>query len=122
MAFTYDPTTSLGQVRLLISDTDATAAIFEDAEITAFLTLESSNVYLAAAQALDTISVSEALTLKVIKLMDLSTDGAAVARELRARAISLRQQTSGVDAACDWAEVAHDTFSTRELILKRGLL
>ena len=33
MAFTYDPTTARGQVRLLVSDTDADAEIFSDAEI-----------------------------------------------------------------------------------------
>lgn len=33
MAFTYDITTSRGRVRLNLADTDATAYVFEDAEI-----------------------------------------------------------------------------------------
>ena len=42
MAYTYDPTTDAGQVRLALGDAsgtdgDATTYVFEDAEIDAFL-------------------------------------------------------------------------------------
>ena len=33
MAFSYDPTTDTGMVRLLIADTDGDTAVFSDAEI-----------------------------------------------------------------------------------------
>ena len=50
---TYDITTSVGKVRLMIGDTDTTNEVFTDAEITYFLTLNSSNLNLAAADALE---------------------------------------------------------------------
>lgn len=94
MPFDYsiDYTTNLGRVRLLINDTDE-EPVFSDEEIEVFLTLEGQSVKLAAAQALDTIADDEALTSKVIKSQDLSTDGPSVAAGLRARATSLRTQS-----------------------------
>lgn len=97
---TVDPTTDLGVVRLLISDTDVTGPVFTDAEITAFLTLEGGNTRLAAAQALDTIASNEVMISKVIRTADLQTDGSKVAAELRARASGLRAQAA---ASTDFA-------------------
>jgi len=94
---TVDPTTAIGMVRLLCTDLDEVSPLFTDAQITAFLTLEASNVRLAAAQALDTMASSEALVSKKIRTQDLSTDGPAVAEELRARAAALRKQTDDID-------------------------
>jgi len=56
MTATYDITTAVGKVRLVISDTDVTPAsdaVFTDEELTYFLTEQSSNVNLAAADALE---------------------------------------------------------------------
>lgn len=89
---TVDPTTSIGLVRLLATDVDEELPLFTDAQITAFLTLEGDDARLAAAQALDTIASSEALVSKKIRTQDLSTDGPAVAKELRDRASELRRQ------------------------------
>lgn len=61
MAFTYDPTTDRGRVRLLVSDTDdQTAAnqVFTDAEIDAFLSLEDNEVYAAAAAAAQSMAAN----------------------------------------------------------------
>lgn len=44
MAFTYDPTTTAGQVRFYIGDTDATAPKFEDAELAAIITMTGGTV------------------------------------------------------------------------------
>lgn len=96
---TTDPTTSIGMVRLLCTDLDEVAPLLTDAQITALLTLESGNVRLAAAQALDTIASSEALVSKKIRTLDLQTDGPAVAKELRERAAGLRKQADSVDPA-----------------------
>ncbi len=93
---TLDPTTDIGLVRLLISDTDPTAILFTDAEITAFLTLEGGTKR-AASQALDTLASNEVMVSKVIKTLDLATDGAKVAAELRARAAVLRSQADATD-------------------------
>jgi hypothetical protein len=94
---TVDPTTSIGLVRLLISDTTEADPVFTDTEITAFLTLESTNARLAAAVALETLASNEAMVSKVIRTNDLSTDGTKVAAELRARAALLREQATGSD-------------------------
>lgn len=89
MAIDYG--TDVGKVRLLIPDTDEDNQILTDEQIGAFVSMEGS-VKLAAAQALDTIASNEAMIGKVITTQDLSTDGAKVAAELRARAAALRQQ------------------------------
>lgn len=89
---TTDPTTPIGQVRLLITDTDEAAPLFTDAEITALLGLEGGNVKRGSAAALETIATSETLIAKKISTQDLSTDGPAVATSLIARAKLLREQ------------------------------
>lgn len=87
-----DYSTNVGRVRLLINDTDYDH-VFSDDEIDVFLALEGESVKLAAAQALDTIADDEALTSKVIRSQDLSTNGASVATGLRQRAKELRAQS-----------------------------
>lgn len=89
MAIDYD--TDLGRVRLLTSDVNESSPLLTDEQITALLSMEGS-VKRAAAQALDTIASSEVLVSKVIRTLDLQTDGAKVSAELRARANDLRQQ------------------------------
>lgn len=127
--FTYDVNTDRGKVRLLIFDYDEEnpdVQIFTDVEIDAFLTLENSDIRLAAAQALDTIASREALIQKVIKTQDgFQTDGAKLAAELRARAKSLREQVEeGIGAPEDaWAiaEWVLDPFTLREFHWKDAL-
>ena len=56
MAATYILTTNIGKVRLIIGDTDVlpeTDAVFTDEELTYFLTENSNNINLAAADALE---------------------------------------------------------------------
>ena len=122
MPFTYDPTTIRGQVRLIITDTSAVVAeqIYQDNEIDAFLALNGQDVFLAAAQALDTIASSEVLVQKCITLMDLSTNGAAVAQALHAHAQVLRQQVAD-SASVDWAEWDVGVFSAREIRRKAAI-
>lgn len=126
MSFTYDTTTSNGLVRLLIFDTNASSYVFEDAEIAAFLGLEGSNVKRAAALALETMASNEAFVLKVIRLLDLQTDGARTADALMKRAAALRQQARDDEAtedggAFDIAEWVVDDFSLRQRILNQTL-
>jgi hypothetical protein len=103
---TYPPNyaTTIGQVRLLIPDTEqlqnpadfAAAAeyIFNDSQIQAFLALYTNNVKRAAAQAKLVLATSETLISKVIRTDDLQTDGAKLGQELRAQAKELRDQAS----------------------------
>lgn len=105
MAFTYDPETEVGQVRLLIPDNDSGNQIFSDTEIEAFLALPgvvgAGLVYRAAAHAVRTIARSEALRQKVMKTRGVETDGAKLAAELRQQANDLTAQAQEADAADD---------------------
>jgi hypothetical protein len=127
MAFTYDPSTDAGLVRLLIHDTDDLVAanqLFTDAEITAFLTLEGNVVRRAAAAALESLAANQAMVLKVITMLDLSLDGAKLAAELRAQAKALRAQAEADVAASggfDVAEMVVDQFTARERTWKEML-
>jgi hypothetical protein len=126
MTFTYDPTTSAGQVRLLIPDRVLTSYLFEDAEIDTFLALEGDSVKRAAALALETAASDNALVLKVIRLLDLSTDGARTSQALLARAEKLRQQADDEESAedggaFDIAEWVVDDFSYRQRLDNEGL-
>jgi len=126
LAFTYDLTTDIGKVRLLIPDrTETPLYFFEDDEITYLLTAEGSNIKRATALGLETMASDEAYVQKMIKLMDLTTNGPAVSEELRARAASLRKQADDEDAATtaefDIAEWVVNDFSFRERVDKEAL-
>jgi len=122
VAFTYDLTTDIGKVRLLIPDRVDAGHMLEDAEITAYLTLEGG-IKLAAALALESIASDTAMVLKVIKLLDLTTDGAKTSDALLARAKLLRAQAAAedVEGAFDYAEMVVNPFSEREFWIKDSL-
>lgn len=100
--------------------------LLSDASLQQLLTLEGDNVKLAAASALDVIASSEALILKKIELLDLKTDGPAVAKALREHAKALRDQVAATDViadagAFDVAELVVDEFSARERLHKQAV-
>jgi len=118
VAYTYDLTTTTGQVRLLCRDTDivpTTGALYSDEEIGVFLTLNDSVVLLAAATALENVAANEVLVQKRIRLLDLQTDGPAEATALRALAASLREQYESA-GAFDWAEMVTDPATYTERV------
>lgn len=87
MAFTYDPTTSRGLVRLYIQDTDTETAanqLFTDAEIDAFLSSEGDDVFAAAASALRALAASAARMAILFRLLggETTVDRKAVADNL----------------------------------------
>lgn len=90
-------TSDLRRVRLLIADTDPATRMFRVDQLQDFLDMEGGSIKLAAASALGVISTSEALISKVIRTKDLTTDGAKLAAELRARAADLRRQATEED-------------------------
>ena len=118
-----DYSTTLGQVRLLIPDTEqlanpanpsaAAEYLFNDSQVTAFLSLYSSNVKKAAAQAKLVLATSESLINKVIKTGDYATDGAKLGAELRAQAAELR-----IEAEKDEMEDSYEEISIVSLLLK----
>jgi hypothetical protein len=125
VSFSYIAGTDIATVRLLIMDTNAGAYVFEDAEITVFLGLETG-VKRAAALALEVMASNEAFTLKVIRLLDLQTDGAKTADALMKRAATLRSQAEADDAATDGgafdvAEWAVSDFAYRGMLFNQAL-
>jgi hypothetical protein len=81
-------------------------------------------VLLGAAFGAEAIASSELYVQKVIKIMDLQTDGAKTAAEWRAKAKQWRQVYADglgdADEAFDWAELAYDPFSARERVLAQA--
>lgn len=124
--FTYDPATAAGQVRLLAADSVELYAKFSDTEIAAFLTLNASNVRLAAAMALEQKAALVTMVQGVTTFEGISVDGASVARVLMEQAAELRRQVydgeeSPEELPFDWAEMVVDTFSYRARLLSQIL-
>lgn len=127
MTWTYDPSTDLGKMRLLIADTDSARQIMQDEDLQAFISI-AGHYWPGAAMALDAIATNEVLTQKVLTIMGTSTDGAKVAKELRARALQLREDYKSFTPANELgfatAEMPDGAFSREEMLLKqymRGL-
>lgn len=124
MAFTYNSGTNIGRVRLLITDTDENNPIFQDEEVQDFIDMWTYNgdtdVFQAAALALDTIATSETLVQKAINILDLSTDGPAVGKELRARADKMREMSEEL-TGFDIATMNVNTWTAMDLIINKWL-
>lgn len=113
-----DYATTIGQVRLLIPDTEQLENptdlelepqyIFNDSQIRAFLSLYSDSVKRAAAQAKLVLATSETLISKVIRTDDLQTDGAKLGAELRAQAKELQEQAE--------KEELYDSYEDFEIV------
>lgn len=84
MAFTYDLSTDIGKVRLLIPDTDATAYHLEDAEIAYLLEQTGGNVKAAAVEA------CRWLARKFAQAATFKADGLEIAHSERAKVFSER--------------------------------
>ena len=120
--FPIDLQTPVGTVRLLIPDRGPEFFFFQDEELTALLAIEAGSTRLAAALALETIASDTAMVDKVIKIMDLETDGAKVLDALLKRAALLRQQAEDGDLASfallEFSDLT--VFNAREYRRKRG--
>lgn len=136
MSFSYNLSDDVGKIRLLIPDNKdivlsanddiVTTYVFEDEELQVFLALEDGFIRPAVALALETMASNEVYVLKHITLMDLTTDGSVVSRELRARAKDLRDQQLLADSredggAFDIAEMIDTSFQARERYQKQWL-
>lgn len=127
MTWTYDAVSASDRdrVRLLCTDTDSANPIFTDEEIAVFLDLEDDSLRRAAALAMETIASQEVLVLKVVKRLDLQTDGRAVSDSLLKRAAALREQADEQEARdgglFDWAEQVPNQFAARERLYNQML-
>lgn len=102
----------IAYVRDLITDIDEDNLLLTDDQVARLLRVEG-DPRLAAARALDMIAVSEVLVSKKIRTQDLSTDGPAVAAELRALARQLRDEYDAEDAGWDGFDVVGGRGSRR---------
>lgn len=127
----YSIDEALGLVTFIVAPTaglevaiTASVTMLTDEEITALLGqyADSDNaVKLAAADSMDIIASSEAMISKKIKILDLQTDGAAIADSLRKHADSLRKQVFSqdmVEPSFNIAEQINDRPGFDEKILK----
>lgn len=136
MSFSYNLSTDIGKIRLLIPDNKeytlnpnnepVPSYVFEDEELAVFFDLEDNLVRNATALALDTMASNEVYVLKYITLMDLTTNGPAVSKELRARAADLRAQQQQAESkedggAFDVAEMVDTSFQARERYRKQWM-
>ena len=96
MAFTADPTTDRGKVRLLVYDTTESGAAFTDADIDAFLELNSDSVLYAASDACRSLAARNAPSAYYLRLEGaLSLDKKDIPKFFLNLATSFMQKASG---------------------------
>lgn len=124
MTYTYDLSTNVGKVRLLIPDKVETDAFFTDEELTGMLSIENG-IKRVAALCIETLASDSALVMQVIKVHQLQSDGASVARALLNRAALLRKQAddddANDDASFDIASFVLNDFTYRDTIYNEAL-
>lgn len=115
----FDPATPVGQVRLLAADFDIPGnVVFQDEVYTSLLNMNGQSIRYAAAQAIDVMALNEAVVQKVIRILDLRTEGNKVQASLHAQAKELRRQED--EGAGDWsgyfdyAEMVTNSQTARE--------
>ncbi len=99
-----------------IPDTRIATAYFTDEELQVFLDQEQSNIYYAAADALDVMASDQAYILKIESSGDKSVNGVAVSAELRARAATLRgqgAQGNGSSTVSTGIAIVHNHYRRR---------
>ena len=109
-----DPTTPVGQLRLLTSDSQLRTDpgdpslpaeyYFSDAFLEGFLAINAGNLKLAAADALLALATNESMVSKKIRKENLQTDGPAVTNALRLVAQDYRSQGKADAADLDAAD------------------
>jgi len=100
-----DYSTPVGQVRLHTADLDEANPVVSAEIINGYLTMHGGDVLLASADVLDAVATTELLLAKKIRTQDLSTDGPAVAAELRKKAAELRTRAYEASGAGAWFDV-----------------
>jgi len=113
-------------VRLLCVDFDQTQVTFQDTDIDAFLTLNASNVRLAAAQALDVQASVAAIVQGRTRFAGIQLDGQVVADALTAQAAELRREVYAGEDGTELSpfsivEWVVDPFSYRDKLVNEML-
>lgn len=92
MAFTYDPATAGGKVRLLAGDTVDSGHVFEDAEVAAALDANDNSINYAAAMLLNGLAARLARSAGSVKSLDMQVDTRQAVKDLRDQAKALMEQ------------------------------
>ena len=119
MSFTYDLGTNLGKVRLLIRDTDTTdpeRQLFQDNEISFFLSQNDQILRLAAADALEALAANAALLAKIQQIGGYKIDSTKMAEAIRKQATRYRELEEEVPAF-GYAEQTLSVFSSWEILI-----
>lgn len=116
---------NIDTVRLLIND-KAKTKFSDDADITAFLTLNNDNVFLAAASALEsyvaTLSAAESFTIGSYSERANVNALIKLAESYKKRASDMGVAPDGNALAYDdYAEIAANEFSTAEILTNQVL-
>lgn len=131
--YTYDPSQSLGQLRLYIDDRDFSnvdptippnqrSALFSDAELNMMLGTEGGSPLLAASRALTTIAMNRTLLVQRRDIDGVVVDYGSLRADLLRAARAYEDQASGVGVPADgYAEHAWNDFAARQVIWNREM-
>ncbi len=119
MTITYDITTAVGKVRLAIGDTILADNKFTDEELTYFLSVNSSNINMASAAALEAWAASYGQNAASENLGDYAYTQKIIENML-ALAKRLRDYETSLPAGAA-AEVANTDFAARDIIYNKAL-
>jgi hypothetical protein len=133
-AYTYDPATAIGKVRLYTDDRDLSqvgndvalalrSAVWSDAELQVFLDNNEASPLLAAADALTVLAANRQLLVQSRRIGQTTVNFGSVRADLLAQAKAYRDQAyalgegTGTGApAMEYAEVAYNDFGARQII------
>lgn len=102
MTFTYDLTTLIGKVRLIVGDTTA-PSVFTDEELQVFLTICSSSINLASAMALEAWAAKYTANADNERIGDYSYSQ-NITKKMMDLAAKLKENEEGIPVL-DWAEM-----------------
>lgn len=129
--YTYDPTTAVGKVRLLIDDRDMTAidptlpleqrsVIFADNEVQTFLDLNGGDIFLGAAGATRTIAMNRSLLVQHRKISKTEVDFGSLRQDLLKMAVEFERVARELPAD-GLAEMAWTDPALRQLLVNQAL-
>jgi hypothetical protein len=130
-SYSYDPSTNVGVVRMLIDDRDMTrvslsipmeqrSAIFTDQEINTFISLNAGDTLYAAAQGLTTIAGNRQLLVQSRRIGHTAVNYGSVREDLLAQAMQLVRMSS-MKPADALAEISYNDFGFRQVLINAQL-
>jgi hypothetical protein len=126
-AYTYDPATTIGKVRLYTDDRDISyvnpnvpldqrSAVWTDGELQVFLDNNDNDAYLASAEALTVLAANRQLLVQSRRIGQTTVDFGSVRSDLLRQAEQYRTQAYAQDPASAFAEHSWTDFNARRII------